>query len=79
MGPFQKFIQFCIRHLCATENQESKEHLCLMVNDLHRCEINKREYLRKKAVKNGNENRFQAYKIKRNEVNELIKSAKLQY
>ena len=50
-----------------------------MVNDLHRCEMNKRKYLKKKAVKNGNENLFQAYKIKRNEVNKLIKSAKLQY
>ncbi|CAB4034782.1 Hypothetical predicted protein [Paramuricea clavata] len=41
--------------------------------------MNTRDYLKKKAVKNNSKSLHQAYKVKRNEVNKLIKSAKVQY
>lgn len=44
-----------------------------------KCEMNKRGYLKKKAVKNRSESLHLAYKTKRNEVNKLIKSAKSLY
>ena len=44
-----------------------------------RCEMNKRDYLKKRAVKTNSKKLHRAYKDKRNEVNKLIKSAKFQY
>lgn len=44
-----------------------------------RREMNQRDYLKKKAVKNRSESLHQAYKTKRNQVNKLIKSAKSLY
>ncbi|CAB3986896.1 Hypothetical predicted protein [Paramuricea clavata] len=44
-----------------------------------RCEMNMQDYLKKKAVKNNSKSLHQAYTVKRNEVNKLIKSAKAQY
>jgi hypothetical protein len=41
--------------------------------------MNTRDYLKKKAVKNNSKSLHQAYKVKRNEVNKLIKCAKAQY
>ena len=44
-----------------------------------RYEMNKRDYLKKRAVKSNSKNLHQTYKDKRNEVNKLIKSAKFKY
>ena len=44
-----------------------------------RCQMNKRDYLKKRAVKSNSKNLHRAYKDKRNQVNKLIKSAKFQY
>ena len=44
-----------------------------------RCEMNKRDYLKKRAAKTNSKKLHRAYKGKRNEVNKLIKSAKFQY
>ena len=43
-----------------------------------RCEMNKRDYLKKRAVETNSKKINRAYKDKRNEVNKLIKSAKFQ-
>ena len=44
-----------------------------------RCEMNKRDYLKKRAVKSSSKSLYRDYQLKRNEVNKLIKSAKLRY
>ena len=44
-----------------------------------RCEVNKRDYLKKRAVKSSSKRLYRDYQLKRNEVNKLIKSAKLRY
>ena len=41
--------------------------------------MNKRDYLKKRAVKTNSKKLHRAYKDKRNELNKLIKSAKSQY
>ena len=44
-----------------------------------RCEMNKRDHLKKRAVKSNSKRLHRDYQLKRNEVNKLIKSAKLRY
>ena len=44
-----------------------------------RCEMNKRDYLKKRAVKSNSKSLHRVYKAKRNEVNKLIRSAKFRY
>ena len=44
-----------------------------------RHEMNQRDHLKKKAVKNKSKTRFEAYKAKRNRINKIIKSAKYNY
>ncbi len=44
-----------------------------------RCEMNKRDYMKKGAVKSNSKSLHQLYKAKRNEVINQIKSAKLRY
>ena len=44
-----------------------------------RCEMNKRDYLKKRAVKTNSENVYRAYQAKRNEVDKLIKITKSRY
>ena len=41
-----------------------------------RHEMNQRQHLKKKAVKNKSKILFEAYKAKRNHINKIIKSAK---
>ena len=44
-----------------------------------RCEMNKRDHLKKRTVKSNSKRLHRDYQLKRNEVNKLIKSAKLRY
>mgnify|MGYP002803522946 FL=1 len=44
-----------------------------------RCEMNKRDHLKKRAVKSNSKRLHRDYQLKRNEVNKLIKSAKRGY
>ena len=44
-----------------------------------RCEMNKRDHLKKRAVKSNSKRLHRDYQLRRNEVNKLIKSAKLRY
>ena len=44
-----------------------------------RCEMNKRDHLKKRAVKSNSKRLHRDYQLKRNEVNKLIKSAKRRY
>jgi hypothetical protein len=44
-----------------------------------RCEMNTRDYLKKRAVKSNSKSLHRVYKAKRNEVNKLIRSAKFRY
>jgi hypothetical protein len=44
-----------------------------------RCEMNKRDYLKKRAVKSNSKSLHRVYKARRNEVNKLIRSAKFRY
>ena len=44
-----------------------------------RCEMDRGDYLKKRALKNNSKSLHRAYKAKRNEVNKLIKFAKIQY
>ena len=41
--------------------------------------MNRRDHLKKRTVKNNSESLHRAYKAKRNEVNKLIRFAKIQY
>ena len=44
-----------------------------------RHEMNQRDHLKKKAVKNKSKTLFEAYKAKRNRINKIIESAKSNY
>ena len=51
-------------------------HIWLTTNI--RCEMNTRDYLKKRVVETNSKKIHRGYKDKRNEVNKLIKSAKFQ-